>query len=101
MVKKILFFAVSFYLLTLFQLSFLPPIVKSSLLNLPLIFLVFISLFFELEKSLFLAPPFFCGFFLDLFSPKFFGFWILISFLLYFLIKIIKTYVRIPSLKKI
>ncbi|KPJ56926.1 hypothetical protein AMJ49_03340 [Parcubacteria bacterium DG_74_2] len=112
MVKEISILILIFYFLAILQSSFLPHFLKSDSflnpvvrffyhgVNLPLLAMVLISFFLALEKKLIFFSAFLAGFFLDLFSTKFFGFWTLISFSLLFLTEIIKKHVRIPFIKK-
>jgi len=73
MIKKITIFILFFYLLVLLQTSFFPQEPKTLL-------------------GVFLA--FFGGFFLDIFSENFFGFWTLISITISIFIKFVfKKYV--------
>jgi hypothetical protein len=73
--------------LVLIQISFLPPIFHS-FPNLPLISVLIFSL---LKSSL--LYPIFTGFFLDIFSENFFGYYLAISLLIYFSISFLKKYV--------
>lgn len=97
MYKKNFLLIILFYILLLIQNNFNIPI------NLILISVIIICLFEKqdnLQKSLFL-PAIIGGFFLDIFSEHFIGFWILILIALTIFIKLIfKKYVKFPSLKK-
>jgi rod shape-determining protein MreD len=95
MVRKIFFLILFFYLLTLFQTSFFPhfwPV---------LIIVVLINLFEPQKEKLGLFSAFFGGFFLDIFSENFIGFWILILLTLAFFIKLVlRKHVQFPIFKR-
>ncbi len=90
---KSLAFILFFYLLTIFQSSFLIHFAwHNTCLN--LVLLVLIVLFFKKKREInegFLLS-FFAGFFIDIFSSHFFGLVILLFFLIYLLIEKIKKY---------
>ena len=89
-----------FYLLTLSQTSFFSHFSFGYWLNLVLIAVVLINFFEAQKEKLGLFAAFFGGFFLDIFSENFIGFWILISLTLAGIIKfLLKQYVRIPVFK--
>lgn len=94
MLKKFIFLILFFYFLILFQTSFL----SRFFIFLPNLILVVIGLinFFEEQKSnsgIFAALV--GGFFLDIFSEQFFGYYFLISFSLAFFIKFaLKNYIQ-------
>ncbi|MBM3250710.1 MAG: rod shape-determining protein MreD [Candidatus Nealsonbacteria bacterium] len=100
--KKILIPIVIFYFLVLAQTSFL---VHFSILgvvpNISLILAVFWN-FIEKTKNYFgLYNAFLVGFFLDVFSQRFFGFYILgLLAMAIFLKFIIRKYVQIPFVEK-
>lgn len=101
----IIFFPI-FYLLTLLQISFFPHFdIKGLALNFPLIFLAILLFLQSPSKKSGWIVSFFCGFLLDIYSFRpqpFFGFYILISLVLCFLIKyILQKYVRFPIIKKL
>jgi len=102
MIKKILISIVIFYILVLLQASFLVHFsVWGIVPNLILIAIIFWN-FFEKKKSyLGLYNALIGGFFLDIFSNKFIGFYILISLTLAIIIKLIfRKHVQIPFSKK-
>ncbi|MCX6759242.1 MAG: hypothetical protein NT012_01635 [Candidatus Nealsonbacteria bacterium] len=122
MVKKIIFFILIFYVLTLIQTSFLVHFNVSGVIpNLVLITVIFINLLPESQRrvknriySLRLSSSWLQkissavigGFYLDIFSLNnmggFFGFYTLILTGFSFLLKtILERYVRIPIIQKI
>ena len=91
---KILISFLFFYILSLLEIDFLPFFNLGSWL-IPLLIIVLISLFEKKEGILSYWSAFFGGLFLDLFSEKFFGFYILIFISLVIFIKLVlKVYVR-------
>ncbi len=101
MAKKILMVTLFFYLLTLLQTSFF-PLLSNYLPNLILISTILISLFEAPKSNLGVLSALIGGFFLDIFSENFIGFYILISLSLYLFIKFfLKEYVQTPIFKKI
>ena len=92
MVQKILILILFFYLLVLLQTSFL--------FDLPLILIaVFLISFFTppTDFNTGISSAFIGGFFSDVFSATFFGFWALILLAKVIFIKIIlRKYVRLP-----
>lgn len=101
MIKKTLAFIIFFYVLALFQTSFLVHFkIFGQIPNLILISVIIIN-FFEGPKyySSFFAAVI-GGFFLDIFSDKPIGLSILILLIISFFIKfILKKYVQIPTIK--
>lgn len=98
--KKIVLIFLGFYLLTLFQISFLIHFNFGWQLGfLPILILVALINFFESHsKKTGIYSAFFAGFFLDIFSENFFGFWILILLAISIFIKFIfKKYFQIPT----
>ena len=97
----ILFF--SFYVLALLQSSFLVHFgILGYVLNFILIITIFINLFEESQKNLGISAAFIGGFFLDIFSENFFGFWILTLLAMSLFIKFIfKRYVRFPIPRRV
>lgn len=94
MIKKIVIFTLFFYLLVLLQTSFFPHFFKI-FPNLILISIVFINFFEKIKNFSGIYFAFLGGFFLDIFSERFFGFWILISLILAIFIKFfIKKYIQ-------
>lgn len=92
---KIFSFIISFYILTLFQTSFFPHLPLGYFLNFVLIIVVLINLFEAPKGKLGLFSAFFGGFFLDIFSENFIGFWVLILLAISIFIKFIfKKHVR-------
>jgi len=92
--KKLLFFTFLFYFLILLQESFLLhffPYVP----NIVLVAICLINLFEEKNDNSGVYLSLIGGFFLDIFSESFFGFYILTSLLISFFIKIIlKNYIQ-------
>jgi rod shape-determining protein MreD len=105
MIKKIIFLVFFFYLLALIQTSFLIHFNLSGIVpNFVLITIFFINLFERPEKKLGIVSAFLGGFYLDIFSLSFsgfFGFYTLISLALSLFIKfILRKHVSLPSIKK-
>ena len=106
MFKKILFFIVSFYILTLLQTSlFLNFSLAGFLPNFVLLAVIFVNLFC-LTSGEKMVVALIGGFYLDVFSLEtkggFFGFYLLISLGIFIVLKIIsEKYVRLPVLGKI
>jgi len=100
-VKKFLILTFILYILVLLRTSFLVHFnIKGFVFNLILITIIFINFFEERNKLSGIYLAFLGGFFLDIFSEKFFGFYILISIAISIFIKLIlKKYVRIPTIK--
>jgi rod shape-determining protein MreD len=91
MKKEITFIFILLFLIFV-ETSF-PPIFSFPL-NLVLIFLFFSSFFLQKKFAILFASI--TGFFLDIFSEKFFGFYFLISILIFILVNfLIKRYVKI------
>jgi rod shape-determining protein MreD len=99
--KKFLILILSFYILALFQTSFLVHFGFLDVLNFILIATILINLFENPQKNLGITSAFIGGFFLDIFSENFLGFWILILLATSIFIKfILRKYVRIPIVKR-
>jgi len=100
-VKDFLLLSIFLYILVLFQTSFLVYFdVSGYVLNFILIVVIFINLFESSQEKLGISSAFIGGFFLDIFSENFLGFWILILLATAIFIKFIfKKYVRIPIIK--
>jgi len=92
----------SFYILALLQSSFLVHFdISGYVLNFILIVTIFINLFEKPQKNLGIISAFIGGFFLDIFSENFLGFYILILLAISIFIKfILKRYVRVPITKR-
>lgn len=96
------------YLLTLFQTSFFPHFQQflpaphfGGGVILVIITVILINLFQNQKENLGFFSAFFGGFFLDIFSENFIGFWVLILLGTAFFIKyIFKKYVRFPIFQK-
>lgn len=103
MLKKILFLIIAFYILTLFQTSFMPFFgIKGLTINLILVLVILINFFEVPEKKIGLWSAFIAGFFLDVWSSMPFGIEILIFVLVAIFIKfIVKKYVQVPSFEKV
>ena len=108
--KKIIILFFCFYFFALLQASFFPhfpfghlltptPIFGGGL-NLVLIVVVLINLFEARKEKSGLFSAFFGGFFLDIFSENFIGFWILILLAISIFIKfVLRKHVRFPIFK--
>jgi len=100
MIKKLIFFSLILYFSTLIQTSLLVHFFWA-FPNIVLIIIILINLFEKENDYLGLILAFEGGFFLDIFSGKFFGIWISISIALSVFIKfILKRYVQTPVIKK-
>jgi rod shape-determining protein MreD len=101
--KKFLILILSFYILALFQTSFLVHFgIIGYFLNLILIATILINLFVPHHSWWGITSAFIGGFFLDIFSENFIGFHILILLMLSLFIKFVfKKYVRVPIVKGI
>lgn len=93
--RNILILIIIFYILVLLQTSFLVPFrIFNSFPNLLLIVVVLINLFERQQGDLGIFSAFIGGFFLDIFSSGFFGFYIIILTIMAIFIKfILKTYI--------
>ncbi len=99
--KKIFILIIFFYILTLLQVSFFPHFSVWYLLNFVLISVLLINFFESQEKKLGLLAAFLGGFFLDIFSQFFLGFWVIILLITAVFIKLVlRKYVRLPTLIK-
>jgi rod shape-determining protein MreD len=100
--RKTLFIFIIFYILILLQTSFLVYFnIKGFIPNFILIAIILINFFEEREKNTGIYSALIGGFFLDIFSEKFFGLYILISITIAIFIKyIIKRYVQIPFFRR-
>ncbi len=98
--KKILLTILSFYILVLMQTSFLVHFrLWGYVPNLILIVVILLSIF-NFHVKLGVGAAFAGGFFLDIFSSHFIGFWILILLAVALFIKlVIQRYVRIPLIQ--
>ncbi len=96
--KKFLFLFFAFYALALLQVSFFAHVAVFGFVpNILLGVALFIALCESYNVRNGLYAAFFAGFFLDVFSQGFFGFWIVLCVIGVFVIKFFKrTYVRIP-----
>ena len=102
-IKKILISVIAYFIFALLQTSFLVHFgAFGEHLNLILISVIIWNIL-ESRKSLFgLSNAVIGGFFLDIFSSRIFGFYILILLVVAISIKfILKKYVKIPIIKKI
>lgn len=100
MVRKIFFLILLLYFLALFQTSFFLHFPLGSFFNFILVVVVLINFFEAQKENLGLFSAFIGGFFLDIFSENFFGFWTLILIIITLFIKfVLKRYVRIPLTK--
>ncbi|MFA4999008.1 MAG: hypothetical protein WC514_03235 [Candidatus Paceibacterota bacterium] len=100
--RKFLFLFLILYILCLLQTSFLVYFsIKGFVLNLVLVTVILINIFENPREmtGIFLAG--FGGLFLDIFSVRFFGFWMVILLLTAILLKfVLKEYVRFPAAKR-
>ena len=103
MLKKLLVLIVFFYILTLLQTSFLVQFnIKGIVPNLVLIAVILINFFGSPQNNLGIFSALAGGFFLDIFSENFIGFYILILVALALFIQLVlKKYVQIPFSKRI
>ena len=99
---KILLFTILLYILVLFQASFLIYFdIKGFILNLIFVLIILLNLFERKENYSGLWTAAIGGFFLDIFSENFIGFYALILLMVAIFIKyILKQYVRIPFSKR-
>lgn len=107
MAKKTLILIIIFYILILFQTSFLAHFnISGTVPNLVLIAVILISFFEKTEQKLGLISAFIGGLFLDIFignfmGINFFGLYFLISLGLAIFIKfVLRQYVRIPIIQR-
>lgn len=100
MTPRAIIFILFFYFLALLQTSFLIYFnILGIVPNIILILVILINLFEKPEQNLGLYSAFIGGFFLDIFSSNFIGFYILISAgIAIFLKFILRKYVRIPTI---
>jgi len=102
MAKSILVAILGFYLLSLLQTSFLVHFTTPLKWvgwspNFILILVILLNLYEKPEKNFGIFSAIIGGFFLDIFSERFFGFWVLILIGLSIFIKfLVKKYVRFP-----
>lgn len=99
--KRILILIIFFYFLTVFQTSFLVffPI-KNLIINFILVSVIVLN-FLTNDFWLGISSALIGGFFLDVFSENFFGFYILIFLAISLFSEFIfKKYVRLPHLQK-
>ncbi len=98
MLKALVLLVAIFFILTLTQTSFLVHFpVFGIVLNVSLLLLVLFNVFESPHKNVGLYAALISGFFLDIFSTRPFGFWILIFFLVALFVKLIfRKYVRVP-----
>ena len=103
MIKKILLIILFFYILTLLQTSFFVHFsINGNVFNIVILAVILINLFFSQEQLLGIFSAFIAGFFLDIFSENFIGFYILILLgLALFIQFVLKKYVRIPFNQRI
>lgn len=100
--RKYLILILFLYFLTLFQTSFSVYFnIQGYILNFVFLLVILINLFEGQKENFGLFSAFFGGFFLDIFSENFIGFWILILLGTSLFIKyIFKKYVRFPIPQK-
>ena len=102
MLKTVILLVLIFYILALAQASFLVHFqIFGMVLNVSLLLVVLINIFENPQKYLGLYSSLISGFFLDIFSTRPFGFWILIFFLAAIFVKLIfRKHVRIPFITR-
>jgi len=102
MIKKILISIIIFYFFVLLQTSFLVHFsIWGIIPNFILILVIFWNFFENSKKFLGLHNALIGGFFLDIFSNRIIGFYILILLAVAVFIKlVIKKHVRIPFIEK-
>ena len=95
--KKEVFVVFTFVVISLFQVSFLPPLSLGGFVpNLVLFALLPLALFASLRVGVEAALA--GGFFLDVYSALPFGFWMVLSLVLFLAVRyIFKNYVRSPQ----
>ena len=95
--KKGILVILSFAVISLLQVSFLPPLSLSGWVpNLLLISLLVLASFASVTAGVVAALA--GGFFLDLYSHLPFGFWIVLSLILFLAARhILRNYVRLPQ----
>lgn len=103
MIKKILIIIAFFYILTLFQISFLAHFEIFRIIpNFILVAIILINIFEDPRGYFGVYSAVAAGFFLDIFSQDYIGLSILILLAVSFSIKLIlKKYVQIPNVKSI
>lgn len=103
MIKKVLISIIVFYFLVLIQSSFLVHFtVFGAVPNIVLILIIIWNLLEKRKNYFGVVNGLIAGFYLDIFSSHFIGFYVLILAGLAILIKLIfKRYVRIPFVDKI
>lgn len=103
MIKKIIFLIPLFYFLVLIQTSFLVHFKIFGIVpNLVLITVIFIALLEKPKEKLSITSAFIGGFFLDIFSENFIGFYLLICLTIVLFIKfILKKHVQIPKIRRV
>ncbi len=94
--KKIISLILFFYLLVLFQSSFFTHFpLKGYVLNFVLVAVILINFFEGFQKKIGIFSALLGGFFLDIYSENFFGFWVLILITVSLFIKyILKEYIH-------
>ena len=99
---KVILLVLIFYILAMIQASFLVHFqIFGMVLNVSLLLVVLINIFENPQKYLGLWSALISGFFLDIFSTRLFGFWILIFFLAAIFVKLIfRKHVRIPFIAR-
>lgn len=101
MIKKIFFLLIGFYILALLESSFFVhfQIFGITMSFIPIL-VILINLFEKTKNYLGLGSALVGGFFLDIFSENFFGFWILILLVFSVFIKfVLKKHVHLPIFK--
>jgi rod shape-determining protein MreD len=98
MLKKLFYLVVGFYFLVLFQASFLPHFVFWGMVpNAVILLIAFLNLFEKTDGKCGLVSAFFAGFFLDIFSGRFLGFYVLVCLGIAIFIKyVFRNYIKLP-----
>lgn len=98
--KKAIVLIITFYILVLFQTSFLPHFnFKGFTPNLVVITIILLNFFEKPAGKIGLFPAIFSGFLLDIVSEGFFGFWIVIIVAVSVFIKYpVKRYIQ-PAIR--
>ena len=92
--KKIIFGTLFFYAISLVQTSFFSHVIRFPV-NFALLSVIIINLLEDRRENFGIYAAVLAGFFLDFFSARFFGYYILVSLALAFFIKLaLKTNLR-------
>jgi rod shape-determining protein MreD len=91
---------IAFYFLALFQASFMPHFgIYGVIPNIVLLAIFTVNFFEKQEGKVGFLVAIFGGFFMDIFSGRFLGFYVLISLGICFFVKyILRSYIRLPAI---